>query len=852
MLRTLFTFLSLFAILGSLSAQTPVRWRHEAKALGNGQYSITFKAKIEKGWYVYSQYLPSEDGPVATSVTIEEGEFTPVGKASESSSDPANKKSGFDEIFEMQVAKYKNDLQIVKTVATPNKQQHLVGYLEFMTCNDQSCLPPTSYEFDIDLAALPQPKAIAPASEDGKSGQVAPKAKDASNTTAQLDPAAETPKEEVAVEEETAPNSSAVEGQPISWSYEKRLIEGNSYELIFRAEMSEGWHTYSQFLEGEDGPVATKLNFVEGDHFKLLSGPTESTNDPKNKVSGFDPLFDMKLTKYKNQLEIRQRVEVLDSSKALEGFLTYMICDKEQCLPPTDLEFSFFKAAAATTAKLDPNKVLTGIDRPDIRSSLKAASARGNCGTEVESANLSLWMIFFFGFIGGLFALLTPCVFPMIPLTVSFFTKRSQSKAAGIRNATIYGLSIIGIYVALGMFVTVVFGENALNWLSTHWIPNLSFFILFITFAISFFGYYEITLPSSWSNGTDKAADRGGLLGIFFMAFTLSLVSFSCTGPIIGTLLVQAAEGGQLAPAVGMLGFSSALALPFALFSAFPGWLNSLPRSGGWMNVVKVVLGFVEVALAFKFLSKADMTMHWELLKYETFLGIYVVVAFAMGIYLLGFIRFPHDMKGAKIGLPRKGLGLFSIALATYFALGFTVDEKTGTYATPPIMSGLAPPACYSYYHPCDCPAGLQNCFHDYEEGLAYAREQKLPIMIDFTGYGCENCRKMEDQVWVKPEINKILNEEYVLISLYVDDRTKLEKTLTAPDGQKIRNVGNKWAAFERLNFGQVSQPLYVLMAPDETILNTPVGAVFDADKYQEFLECGLSNYALWGKGELK
>jgi thiol:disulfide interchange protein DsbD len=499
------------------------------------------------------------------------------------------------------------------------------------------------------------------------------------------------------------------------------------------------------------------------------------------------------------------------------------------------------------TSEISPSTnsgtIAKGIERPKIKESLAKAIASGDCATEELQQDMNLWMIFIFGFLGGLFALLTPCVFPMVPLTVAFFTKRSKSRAEGIKNALIYGLSIIVIYVALGMSITIIFGDNALNWLSTHWIPNTLFFVLFVAFAISFFGYYDIKLPSSWSNNTDRAADRGGLLGIFFMAFTLSLVSFSCTGPIIGTLLVQAAEGGRLAPAIGMFGFAFALALPFGLFSAFPGWLNSLPKSGGWMNTVKVVLGFVELALAFKFLSKADLTMHWGILKYESFMAVTVICAVAMGLYLLGLIKFPHDDKNEKVGIPRFALGLLSIALGVYLAGGFMTNPNTKTYSTPALMSGIAPPACYSYFCPCECPAGIQQCFKDYEAGVAYAKSVNKPIMIDFTGHGCENCRKMEDNVWVNKEINKYLNEDYVLISLYVDDREKLKTVETAPDGSKIRNVGNKWAAFERVNFAQQSQPLYVLMAPDETVLNAPRGNTPDIKTYKEFLQCGLDKY---------
>jgi thiol:disulfide interchange protein DsbD len=396
------------------------------------------------------------------------------------------------------------------------------------------------------------------------------------------------------------------------------------------------------------------------------------------------------------------------------------------------------------------------------------------------------------------------------------------------------------------MSITIIFGDNALNWLSTHWIPNTIFFALFVAFAISFFGYYDIKLPSSWSNNTDRAADRGGILGIFFMAFTLSLVSFSCTGPIIGTLLVQAADGGRIAPAIGMLGFASALALPFGLFSAFPGWLNSLPKSGGWMNTVKVVLGFIELALAFKFLSKADLTMHWGILKYETYMALTVLCAIGMGLYLIGLIRFPHDDKGEKISLIRRVLGVLSLALSVYLATGFMYNPKSKSYATPLLMSGIAPPATYSYLYPRDCPAGIIDCHKDYEEGLAVARAAGKPILIDFTGHGCENCRKMEDNVWIDETINKYLNNDFVIISLYADDRKPLKQVEVSPDGKKLRTVGSKWAEFQKINFRKQSQPLYVLLAPDETVLNIPVGYTPDIKSYQKFLECGLENFKKW------
>lgn len=684
-----------------------------------------------------------------------------------------------------------------------------------------------------------------------------------------------------------------VVAQNINWTFSAKALGNDEYELSFKAKLGDGLHTYSQFI-GEDGPVPTSVNY-DSKHQQLVGKSTESTSKPEQRIEGMDAIFEMNLIKFKKDYTIKQKVKVkaADAAKPVVGYVTCMICDAEKCFPPSDYEFSISLPKAETPGQDDPTKTggtanntnptpqpqptdttqnstasvdTTTAQNPanntvsaydgaiynpaieKVQTTLAAVKSTGSCGEEVSSNERSLFTIFILGFLGGLFALLTPCVFPMVPLTVSYFTKRSKTRAEGIKNALIYGTSIIVIYVSLGLLVTAVAGGDALNWISTHWIPNTLFFILFVAFAISFFGYYDIKLPSSWSNKSDAAADRGGLLGIFFMAFTLSLVSFSCTGPIIGTLLVEAADGGRIAPAMGMLGFSTALALPFGLFSMFPGFLQSLPKSGGWMNTIKVILGFLEVALAFKFLSKADLTEHWGILKYETFMAINILCALGMALYLFGFIRFPHDDKGAKISIPRYGFAVGATALAVYLGMGFRVNDKTDTYATPWLMSGIAPPACYSYVYPCSCPAGIEQCFHDYYEGLAESRRTGKPMLVDFTGYGCENCRKMEDNIWIKDKVYKHLNENYILVSLYVDDREKLEKILETADGKKLRTVGSLWATFEQTNFNEISQPLYVPMAPDETVLNVPVGAYFDEDGYSDFLQCGLDRYAAMKK----
>ncbi|MBL4648605.1 MAG: thioredoxin family protein, partial [Aureispira sp.] len=435
------------------------------------------------------------------------------------------------------------------------------------------------------------------------------------------------------------------------------------------------------------------------------------------------------------------------------------------------------------------------------------------------------------------------CVFPMIPMTVALFSKgKKKSKRASINNALIFGASIIVIYVALGLLVTILFGADALNRLSTHWLMNLTFFALFTVFAFSFFGFFEISLPASWANKADQASMKGGLIGTFFGAFSICLVSFSCTGPIIGTLLVEAVKEGFFAPAVGMLGFSIALALPFTLFAAFPSWLQSLPNSGSWMTTMKVVLGFLELALGLKFLSTADLTQHWGIMPYELFIALWGIIFALMAIYLFGFIKFPHDNPNAEISIPRKGFAAITAALTIYIFSGFMTNSE-GTFVTPSLLSGLAPAVCYSYIKPCDCPATLDECFHDYYEALAHAKKVNKPLLVDFTGHGCVNCRRMEDNVWTKKEINDIIRNEYVLVSLYIDDNKALDKTLVTPSGKKLRNVGNKWAEFQAVNFVTLSQPYYILVNTKEQVLNTPVGYTPDEKEYLDFLECGVKQF---------
>ncbi|MBK7808347.1 MAG: hypothetical protein IPJ51_18955 [Saprospiraceae bacterium] len=612
-----------------------------------------------------------------------------------------------------------------------------------------------------------------------------------------------------------------------------------------------------------------------------------------------DPFFGVNVIKFTadKPFIIIQKIRVKDASKPIIGYVNFMACDHEKCLPPTDADFSFAippDGAAPLNSKTNENlenvkvtgndedmakkdstssaNIIPGVDSnlsdfgvgaiingdkidqkiPSLLSTYE--SPLSTCGGTEEKKEGLLWT-FIFGFIGGLLALLTPCVFPMLPITISFFTKDTKRK--GWVNGLIYGASIIVIYVLIGLLITIFIGPEALNRLSTNWIANTLFFVIFIAFAFSFFGFYEITLPSSWSTGSDRLADKGGLIGIFFMAFTLALVSFSCTGPIIGTAIVQAATKGEyMGPFLVMLGFSSALALPFGLFAAFPAWLNTLPKSGSWMNSVKVVLGFLELALAFKFLSVADMTNGWGILKYELFMGIWIAVFAAMGLYLFGFIKFPHDSPLKKLSITRMAFGALSVLLVFYLSTAFRINEKTGDYNALGLMSGLAPPAHYNFFiKPQDVDASIKskypsfskcanniNCFKDYFEGISYAKEVNKPVMLDFTGHGCVNCRKTEEHIWVDDRIRGILNDSVVLISLYVDEDKKLSTVyISEHSGRKLRNVGNKWADFQIVNFKQNSQPLYVLATNDQKVISKPRPFVEGIDGYLQFLECSLS-----------
>lgn len=644
---------------------------------------------------------------------------------------------------------------------------------------------------------------------------------------------------------------------PVMWTYEINQVEGDEYELVFTGDIEPGWSVYSQYLESEDGPIATSLNFEMGAHFELLG---KSTEDEAHRKEGFDAIFEMNLTKYSTQMLIRQRVKYSDPAVPIKGFLTFMTCDDTQCLPPADVDFTFMtkgnKVEQVPVEEMTESETINVVDLEELYGIplIDTDNVAGDC--EIESVrvekNQGFWTIFVLGMLGGLLALLTPCVFPMIPLTVSFFTK-SNEKKNGARDAVLYGFFILLVYVLLSIPFHLLdqMNPDILNDISTNVWLNISFFVIFIVFAISFFGYFEITLPHSWSNKVSSAEGIGGIVGIFFMALTLALVSFSCTGPILGSLLAGAltADGGAWQLTAGMSGFGLALALPFALFAMFPNWMNKIPRSGSWLVTIKVILGFLELALALKFLSNADLVMHWGILKIEVFYGLWILIFFALALYLWGKIKFSSADNVENISMTRKFLAFVSIAIVAYLATGFNYDESRKTYKPLTALSGLAPPAGYSWMHPSKCPNNIE-CFNDLKTGLEYAKEQNKPVMLDFTGYACVNCRKMEEHVWPEEGILDKLQNDYVLISLYVDDKKEL------PEDQQVEvqringgvrtltNYGHKWAHFQTAYFGVNSQPYYVLLSPDGSkMLNNPANYTPDAEEFAAFLDCGLESY---------
>lgn len=640
--------------------------------------------------------------------------------------------------------------------------------------------------------------------------------------------------------------------EPVKFKTELKNVSATEVEIVFTASIEQGWHVYSTDL-GDGGPISATFNTD-----KLTGAQLDGKLRPVGKeIASFDKLFEMDVRYFEHTAQFVQKLKLTGGDYQVTGYLEYGACNDENCLPPTQVEFSFSGKAEGTSASVQT-------ETPAEKADMAAASAvigSADGPTSVVVSDNDLWSpvinelnalgettsqedmswlyIFITGFVGGLLALFTPCVWPIIPMTVSFFLKRSKDKKKGIRDAWTYGASIVVIYVTLGLAITAIFGANALNALSTNAIFNIFFCLMLVVFAASFFGAFEITLPSKWSNAVDsKAEATTGLLSIFLMAFTLSLVSFSCTGPIIGFLLVQVSTTGNvIAPAVGMLGFAIALALPFTLFALFPSWLKSMPKSGGWMNVIKVTLGFLELAFALKFLSVADLAYGWRILDRETFLALWIVLFALLGFYLLGKIKFPHDDDDTKVSVPRFFLALASLAFAVYMV--------PGLWGAPlKAVSAFAPPMQTQDFNLYNNEVHAK--FDDYDAGMKYAREHGKPVMLDFTGYGCVNCRKMELAVWTDMKVADLINNDYVLITLYVDNKTRLPEPVKVMENgteRTLRTMGDKWSYLQRVKFGANAQPFYVLIDNEGKPLNKSYSYDEDIDKYVDFLQTGLDNY---------
>ena len=790
-MKHFFTLCVVFLFVNTLSAQLqPVKWTAHAEKISDTEYNIIYQAEIEEHWHLYSQEL-AEGGAIPTEFVYDSiaqiNDFKLLGKASESESI-----TKFDKVFEMDLTFFDGSATFTQKIELLNPEISVIkSEVEFQACDDQRCIF-DSQIFDIKLT-----------SENKGTSQIL---------------------------------------EPVTWSSRAIKLSEKNYEIEYIAEIDSGWHLYSQNLANEDGPKATAFSFTENGY--SLTG---ATKEPDAK-SVYDPEFDMEIKYFSNKVTFKQQIVISDANiNTIPAEVFFMVCDETKCLPPNTITFN---------TPLDGSSSLTNIvgDVDDKSQSLSDAldlNVTGWDNFEAEEVKeKSNFMIFFLGFLGGLIALLTPCVFPMIPLTVSFFTKSAANSQKGLANAILYGFFIFLIYVLLSLPFHVLdsLDPEILNNVSTNVTLNVIFFVIFIAFAFSFFGYYELTLPASWSNALDSKANKiGGWIGVFFMALTLAIVSFSCTGPILGTLLGSSlsSDGGATQLTLGMSGFGLALALPFTLFAMFPKWLNSLPKSGGWLNTVKVVLGFIELALALKFLSNADLVEHWGLLKREVFIGLWIIIGIGLILYLLGKIKFPHDGPFQKISFSKWSFIILVIAFVIYLLPGLTNTK----YANLELLSGFPPPMFYSLYEKdSECPLGL-NCYKDLESGIEAAKAENKPIMLDFTGWACVNCRKMEEQVWSKSKVYDVLNNDYIIISLYVDDRKELPKDeqfqFKKANGslKSIKTIGDKWATLQTLNFKNNSQPYYVLVNHNMKLLNHTTAYTPNVDEYYTWLIKGVENF---------
>lgn len=809
----------LSCIQASAQIVDPVQWTFSVERGDDETATLVAAAQIEPKWHVYALKVsedPNAVGPIPTSIRINKSaDYETTGSVKE-----GKFITHFDPNFEMDLNYFENKAVFRQKIKIKtDKAFEVSGVLDYMACDDTRCIFPEPVEFKVKVTAKGAQETPAP--ESTPSG---------------------------------TPGESSGILEPVKWKTRVGKVSDSEYDIVFVASIDKGWHLYSQYLESQEGPIATSFAVTPHPAVEVIGKVSEGKPQKE-----YDPNFMMELSYFSDSATFVQRVKTkANVPDDVVVKVNFMCCNDEMCLPDKDVFFRVDLAGGKTVA-FDPEAVRPFSDEPN-RFQYKIPTIDINnpvskdCGEVVVKPG-SLWEIFILGFIGGLLALITPCLFPMIPLTVSFFTKGSQTRRQGFTRASTYGLFIFLIYVLLSLpfhlFDQV--DENILNSISTNVWLNIFFFAIFIVFAFSFFGYYEITLPSSFANKMDNASNVGGLVGSFFMALTLAVVSFSCTGPILGVLLAGSlsSDAGAIQLTAGMGGFGLALGIPFAIFAAFPNMLKSLPKSGGWLNSVKVVLGFIELSLSLKFLSQADMVDHWNILRYELFIGLWILISVLMALYVFGKIKFPHDSPIKKLSKFRMGFGVLIVVWILYLASGFRYDEKHNTYHSLTLLSGLAPPVGYSWRFPKHCPHNL-DCEHDYLLALERAQNENKPMLIDFTGYACVNCRKMEEHVWVKQEVLELLSKEFIVVSLYVDDReelpAELQETYTytvngMEKKKQIKTVGDRWAAFEIATFNSNAQPLYAIVSPDQKLLNSPMGYTPDVAKYYSWLKCGLDTF---------
>lgn len=795
---------SVIVLFSGLNAQIlePVKWNFSQNKITDTEYELVFKATIDYKWHLYSQDIPMS--PPATTFRFNQNDsyqlIDDVVEASEVIEE-------YDPNFGMELKYFANEAIFKQKVKINSPDAKITGSLEFMCCDDTKCLPPTDVDFNFAFSS--------------------------------------------GVETSGLPVQEILE--PVKWVFETKKIDDRKYDLIFTASIDKGYHLYS-VEKVEDGPLPTEFIFEDQKGFKLIGNAIEVTKPIKE----FDNVFKLDIKFFNKTAVFKQTIELTSSDESIPviGEIAYMACNDVGCVALyTDIEYAF-----------------DGKKDKQIIENTQSVSVDEDTETvdDLTGKNASLWGFFILSFLGGLAAILTPCVFPMIPMTVSFFMKEGADKAKGKIDAIIYGISIIAIYVFIGSVLAVIAGPEIANWLSTHWLPNILFFLIFVVFAFSFFGMFEITLPSWVVNKSDQKADKGGFLGPVFMALTLVLVSFSCTGPIVGTILVESAGGQVLKPIIGMLGFSLAFALPFTMFAFFPSLLEGLPKSGGWLNSVKVVLGFLELALGLKFLSIADQTYHWGILDREIYLAFWIVIFALLGLYLLGKIKFAHDSDVPFVTVPRLVMSIIVFTFVAYMIpgmwgaplkslSGYIPPQTTHDFDLNALMrenvkaysgNGSATdeselcesPKYHEFLH---LPHGLEGYF-DLDQALACAKEQNKPLFIDFTGHGCVNCREMEANVWSDPTVLKKLREDYIVVALYVDDKTALPKEewyKSDYDGKMKKTIGKKFADLQKEKFGVNAQPFYVLMGHNGQVLTNPRAYDLDVEAFSKFLDRGKENF---------